>query len=208
MKWDMQTDKYNMAFTTGGLFLPESTKIAELYLDAGDWEKVRSVVISENLLQLRTASSVTRISREICSRLATLSNEELDLVAHGTIAEQRYLLWLAICRRYRFIREFAVELVRERFLSLRHDLNRHDFDSFYNTKAEWHPELDKITPATRSKLRQVLFRMLREADLLTTDNTINPALLTQRVITIIGCNEPEDLNIFPITEAELRRWIK
>lgn len=204
----MQTDRYNMSFTTGGLFLPESEKIAALFLEMGDWGEVSKAVVNNNLLQMRTISSVKRVSREICSRLVMLRNEEIDLVAHGAIPEQRYLLWLAICRRYSFIREFAVELVRERFLALRYDLNRHDFDTFYNTKAEWYPELDKITPATRNKLRQVLFRMLREADLLTNDNTINPALLTQRLIKIIGRNEPEDLDIFPITEAELRRWIK
>ena len=88
------------------------------------------------------------------------------------------LLWVAVCRRYPFIREFATEVLREHFLVLRRRLVFADFDHFLNAKALWHAELDDIAKSTQLKLRQNLFRMLREADLLSDQYEIHPAQLS------------------------------
>jgi hypothetical protein len=50
--------------------------------------------------------------------LRKLLPEELDYLASADTVEQRYLLWLAICRHYRFVGDFAVNVVREKFGSL------------------------------------------------------------------------------------------
>ena len=164
----MSRNKYSMSFTVGGLFRGESLRLAALYLDRGNWKVCRDKVIADNLLQARTLNSLKRIYREVSSRLQTLNRDELETLVESSRQDQGYLLWLAVCRRYRFIAEFAVEVLRERYLSLKSDLAYEEFDSFFNRKSEWHLELDQITPATRNKLRQVLYRILREADLLTT----------------------------------------
>lgn len=177
-----------------------------LFLDLQDWNVVRGKVLSENLLQARTINSSKRICREVCSRLKTLDHKELYLLVHGTIQEQSYLLWLAVCRRYKFIADFAQEIIRERYITLKTDLHREDFDSFFNKKSEWHPELDEITSATRKKLRQVLFRMLREADLLTANNTINAAMLSPRLLKSISHENIQDILAFPTFESELKKW--
>jgi hypothetical protein len=149
-----------MSFITGSLFRHESVKLAALYIDLGDWNSVRDKVIAENLLQTRTLNTLKRVCLEVISRLRTLSPGELECLVEGSHQEQAYLLWLAVCRRYRFIADFAVEVLRERYITLKGDLTLDDFDSFFNRKSEWHLELDEITPSTRGKLRQVLFKML------------------------------------------------
>ena len=159
-----------MSFTTGSLFHCESVKLAALYLELGDWNAVRDKVISNNLLQTRTLNTLKRVCREVISRLKTLSIEELDFLVEVNPQEQGYLLWLATCRQYRFIADFAIEVLRERYITLKTDVNHEDFDSFFNRKSEWHTELDVIQPTTRNKLRQVLFRILREAGLLASNN--------------------------------------
>lgn len=193
-----------MSFTAGGLFHQESVNVAALYLEVRDWNKVRDEVIGRNILQARTITTLKRICREICSRLKTLDSSELQLVVQGSSQEQGYLLWLAVCRRYAFIRDFAMEVIRDRFLTLRNDLNYEDYDAFFNAKAEWHDELEKITAATGLKLRQVLFRMLNEADLLGSGNTISPAMLTPRMVSIIARHAYQDLFVFPMAESELK----
>ena len=77
-----------MSFTTGGLFQRESIRLAELYLNLEDWGAVRDKVITSNLLQARMANTSKRISREIISRLAMLSANELNLLVHGYPREQ------------------------------------------------------------------------------------------------------------------------
>lgn len=192
--------RYIMSFTTGGLFLHESVKLATLYLDLGDWNSVRGKVIAENLLQTRTLNTLKRVFSEVLSRLRTFSPDELAFLVGGSHQEQAYLLWLAVCRRYRFIADFAVEVLRERYITLKTDLTNEDFDSFFNRKSEWHLELDEITPATRCKLRQVLFKILREADLLSSNNLIQAAMLSPRLLEAIHQGSRSELLYFPIFE--------
>lgn len=196
--------RYSMSFTTGALFHRESVKVASLYLNLLDWDSTRDKVIAENLLQARTFNTLKRVCREVTSRLKKLSQDEIALLVDGCHQEQAYLLWVAICRRYRFIAEFSTELLRERYITLKTDLTYDDFDSFFNQKAEWHPELDEISPKTRDKLRQVLFKMLREADLLLANNMINAAMLSPRLLDLFRCESNRDASYFPVFEAELK----
>jgi hypothetical protein len=200
----MNNDRYTMSFTTGGLFRRESVNLAELYLDLGDWNSVRERVIAENLLQARTLNTLKRVCREVVSRLRTLSPGELEFLVDGSHQEKAYLLWLAVCRRYRFIADFAVEVLRERYITLKTDLTHEDFDSFFNRKSEWHVELEGISPATRSKLRQVLFKILREADLLTANNMINAAMLSPRLLGVIHQGSRREVLYFPVFESDLK----
>ncbi|MDD4180637.1 MAG: DUF1819 family protein, partial [Victivallaceae bacterium] len=104
----MSEDRYSMSFTTGSLFLRESVKLVPLYLDLGGWDAVRDKVITENLLQTRTLNTLKRVCREVISRLRVLSPNELEFLVEASHQEQAYLLWIAACRRYRFIADFAV----------------------------------------------------------------------------------------------------
>ena len=107
--------------------------------------------------------------------------------------------------RYKFIADFAAEVLRERYITLKGNLTREDFDAFFNRKAEWHSEVDAVTPLTRDKLRQVLFRTLREADLLTADNTIQAALLSPRLLELIHQNSRRDFLYLPVFESDVKR---
>ena len=193
-----------MSFTTGSLYHRESVKLAALYLELGDWNAVRDKVISENLLQARTLNTLKRVCSEVISRLKTFSIEELDFLVEANPQEQGYLLWLATCRRYRFIADFAIEVLRERYITLKTDVNHEDFDSFFNRKLEWHTELDVIQPTTRNKLRQVLFRILREAGLLASNNIINAAILSPELLNAISHNNRRDVLFLPVFESDLK----
>lgn len=193
-----------MSFTTGSLFHRESVELAALYLELGDWSSVRDKVVAENLLQTRTLNTLKRVCREVISRLRTLSQVELEFLIDTSHQEQAYLLWIAICRRYKFIADFAVEVLRERYITLKSDLTHEDFDSFFNRKCEWHLELDQITPGTRGKLRQVLFKILREADLLAANNMIHAAMLSPRLLGLIHQGHRRDILYFPVFESEAK----
>jgi len=192
-----------MSFTTGGIFRQESIVFSELYLESGDWRSIREQVFDKNILQTRTISTATKRFREIHKRLQTLSLKELELLIEGGVHEQAYILWLAICRCYQFIGDFAIEVLRERYITLKGDLNYEDYDFFFAKKEENHPELEKIKLSSQKKLRQVLFKMLKEADLLMDNNLINAAMLTPRLINVISLTDSKDLLFFPVFDSEL-----
>jgi hypothetical protein len=97
-----------------------------------------------------------------------------------------------------------MEVIRERFLSMKIDLTYEDFDAFFNKKSEWHDELDQTSPSTRDKLRQVTFRMLREAELVTKGKTINRVILSPRLVALIRQNNPDEFLYFPVFESDIK----
>ena len=202
----MQGTAYMMSFTAGALLYRESITVARLYAEIGDWAAARAAALVDNALQIRTTSAAKRLAREAAQRLETLAPVQLQLLRDSDRREQTVLLWLAICKRYRFIHDFAVEVVREKFVRLDLHLSYDDFDLFFNRQAEWHAEVDRIEPSTRTKLRSNLFAMLREADILSAGDLIQPALLSPTVIQVIGADDPAHLAIFPISDAQLKEW--
>lgn len=199
---------YKMSFTTGGLFYIDSLKALELYRSLMDWETVRDRLVSENLLQARTQSSAVRISREICQRLATLTEKQLTLLESGSPQEQRYLLWVAVCKRYPFIREFMGDAVRERFLKLDMQISATDFDIFFAEKAESNAQLERLSPSTRAKLRQVLFKIMREAEIIAKDQRLLPALPTRALVDALVDDDPRLLAMLPIMDTNIKEWMR
>ena len=195
----MSSGSYILSFTGASLSISESVKIAEVYLRLRNWEAVKLEVKGSNLIQARTQSSIQRVYQELQPRLAQLSMEQLELLVEGNPQEQKQLLWLAVCKRYEYIREFASEVVREKFLRLDYQLNDFDYDAFYNRKADWHPELDKLKDSSRQKMKTRIFRMLLEAELITSDNHIIPTTFSQRSKDVLAPDAPMSYQIFLIS---------
>lgn len=194
---------YKMSFSTGGLFLNESIEVARLHDLAKPWDDTIMRAMAEGIVSLPKTASQQRTLREIVNRISTLTDDELALLTQtDDRTEQQALLWLAACRAYRFVGEFAIQVLRDRHLSYRLDLPLEAFDMFWDEKAEWHPVLAEMSNSTRLKLRQVLFRMMREADILSTDGTIQTAYLTSRVKSLIAQTRPADLAVFPGVAVE------
>lgn len=203
----MTTDRYRLSFTTGGLFLQEAPLVAERYLALRDWSQTRDQVRNDNLLQVRTAAAALRISKELVSRLELLELPELEELLHGSLRDRGSLLWVAACRRYAIIHDFAVEVLREHYLLLRRQISFGDYDAFYNSKALWHTELDEIATSTQHKLRQNLFRMLRDADLISDQQHIQAAMLSPRLAQLLAKRGRNELLVFPATDNEMKRWL-
>lgn len=193
--------RYALSFTAGGLLEREAAILAPVYLEHRDWEKTRDLAVEQNLLQARTYRTGVRLVRETVKRLSALSDREIEVLAEVTASERGHLMWAAACRRYDLIGEFAEEVLRERFLTLAGTVSYEDYDSFYRAKAMWHDELDDVTDLSYKKLREVLFKMMVEAGLLTTQRAIEPALLSARVAECLTERSPSDIRFFPTRQA-------
>lgn len=197
----MNAERYRLSFTVGTLYLKGAPLAARLYEEVGDWIKVRESLRSGNLLQARSASSSMLWSRELTHRLETLTRDELAIVSDATVEELAQLMWVAVCRRYAFIGEFAEEVLRERFLLMQRDVTAEHFDTFVREKALWHDELTEIETSTLNKLRANLFKMLREADLITEEGVIIPTVITGRVRDQLTRRVPNEIRYFPTGES-------
>lgn len=196
---------YKISFTSGGLFNRDAIKVADLYLLMKDWDLVKKEVTEKNLLKARTQSSLVRTTRELLQRLQSLTEKQLQILVEGSRKEQNQILWLAVCKQYVFVREFAVEVMREKYLRLDWEISQAEFDTFFYNKAEWQAELAKTKETTRKKLRQVLFRMMTEAEIISSANLILPAMLSPQVAWAISEDDAAYFSVFPISEADVRK---
>lgn len=200
----MTSKNYKLSFTAASLSISETLRIAEVYLIYRDWTRVQQLIKENNLLQSRTKSRTVRVAREIIQRLKMLTEAQIELLVKGSLAEQKYLLWFAVCKTYGIIQEFAIEVLHEKFLSRSMKITDLDYDAFFNRKADWSDSLENITTSTKKKIRQVLFLMMREAGLLTEDNTILRAMLSKRLLQTLLSDAPMSFHIFPVEPSEVQ----
>lgn len=194
---------YKMSFSTGGLFLNESLELARLHHDGEPWKETILRALDEGITSLPKSASNRRTLREISNRLLTLSVEERTyLVEAADRSDQQALLWLATCRAYRFIREFAVEVVRERYLSYQLDLPLESFDMLFEAKAEWDDNLAALSRSTRIRLRQVMFMIMRQSGIISEEDRIQTAILSTRLKNLIADKNRGELVVFPGVSIE------
>ena len=199
-----QPSKYKLSLTAASLSISESVMIAEVYRKCRDWDQTKQLINDTNLLQSRTKSRSERTARELMARLALLTDAQLELLVDGSLIEQKYVLWLAVCKTYAFIKEFATEVLHEKYLSRSMKITSLDYDSFYNRKAGWNDDLARIAASTSQKIRQVTFLMMREAGLITDDNTILRAMFSNRLIEVLKPEAPGSFHIFPLEPTEIQ----
>ena len=207
MSASTQTSEYSFSFLTGALYLPESVAVAEVMLGQPEWKEVARQAAKHNLLRQRTNASRTRLLREIRYRLQQLSPKELEFLCDADARDQRHLLFIAICQRFRFIREFVEEVLRPKALALDSQLYPADFARFIDRKGAEAPEIEKLTEKSLAKIKQVLIRMLAEAGLLdsTSSQRLTPRLPSRALARLIAQTDAKRLRLLLLSDADIRQ---
>jgi hypothetical protein len=173
----MTQQSFPLTFTAGGLFAHEGRLVAQRLLDGQDWDTIEKAVFSENLLQVTRLSSMKRLYGELHKRMLVLNQRQLLLLVHGQTEEQNAVLWLAACRHYPFVAEFA-KLIHQRYLALQFDFDEGEYRYFYAQMADRYARLAQITLNTQNKMRTVIYKMAREAAILNQHKQITGLFLS------------------------------
>ena len=215
--------RYRLSFTVGGLLaeqgrtvaglmvgdtavaaavdtLPSADRDDDAFAPAELLESVRRYAVAENVLQIRTHAAGVRIVNEVIKRLSALTMGELRCIADADMlqSDRRALMWVAMCRYYALVGEFAQEVLREHFLIGTTTITYGDYEHFMLGKAMWHPEIDDLSTSTSAKLRSNVFKAMAEAGLVNrADDTISPSLLSREVTGIL-MRRPESFGFFPM----------
>jgi hypothetical protein len=137
-----------------------------------------------------------------------MNAQEVDFLTECSATDKACLLWSAVCRRYSLVRDFAREVLREHFVLMRRQLTLADFDAFFNSKALWHEELDQLAKSTQSKLRQNLFRMMRDAGFINDNSSILQAMPSPALVQLLAQRGADELTIFPVSDLDIKRWLQ
>ena len=204
--------KYNLTFTAGSAMLNEMHAVAETLRQNGggsDWKITKEIVFRENLMEKNRLSTNQRVFSLMKQRICTLNKEELDLLIDGNMATRRQIVLLAICKAHPFIFDFIRENVREAFYSLHGKVSYANFNEFFNEKKYIHPELEAITEQTVAKIRQVIFRIMEQTELIesTDSGILRRPYLSQELERIIVKDHPVWLTIFLYSNQEINQLI-
>ena len=187
--------KYRLSFGTGYAYINESNLILKKYLENKDWKETEKYSIENNILNTNYLGSAKRIFREISLRLKSLSNEEQEFFIRSNYVDQSILIWISICRTYRFIGDFSSMIILEKFNSYQLELDYNDFNYFYEKQKVFHEELNLLKDSTRKKLRQVIFRIMKDLNIISKTLEITP-LFPSIELKEISKSTKKDLKLF------------
>lgn len=198
---------YIFSYTAATLMLHETDEVMKRYLEYKDWDKVKDLVIEENIMQKQSVSSRKRVFAEIKRRIESLTSNQLEFVNEANSSDIRNLVFLSILKTYRFIFEFMAEVISKKVLMFDYKILNSDYETFFESKKYAVEQLENITEATQYKLKQVLFRILEEAMVI--DNTKSKNILkphlSGEVIELIVKDNPVYLKAFLYTDYEIEK---
>lgn len=142
---------------------------------------------------------------ECNKRIATLTEFQKEILINGDFPSQKHVAFLAVCKFHAFIRDFTIEVIREKLLVFDDQLTEGEYFSFFRQKTELHPEMDKLTSRTQEGVRQVTFKILEQAGII--DNIKNKRIqiqiLDRALIRAITCDNPDWLKIFLYSDLDI-----
>lgn len=206
----MGQDTYNIGFTAGAAMLNEMKAVAGALMECGgDWEKTKDKTFKENLMEKDKKSSNVRYFALMKQRLEVLNDEQLSMLVDGTAVVRRLIVLLAICKAHSFIYDFISENIRECFFNQYEKVTQANFNEFFNEKKYIHPELEAVTDKTVAKMRQVVFRILEQLELIESADTglLQRPYLPEKVERAIVKDNPKWLAAFLYSNNEISNAI-
>lgn len=189
--------RYSLSFTVGGLFLFEGIELARMRAGGTSWDEIRRSAPQGLFVAKGGAASAQRMRNEVVGRLATLQPDELNALAGSGITDARALMWVAACRRYRILGEFAFEVLDERLRTHQTEVRASDFGAHLDAKAVVADEIAGIALSTRQRLQSAALRMLREAEIVDAGNHVRRLPISAALGDLLSRDRSRGLDFIP-----------
>ena len=188
MKGEYIVEDYS-AKLTGEPFLYNETKIIAQYLLEGiSPEELKQKNINENLIKYKSPQSIVRVNSPIFKRLAVMDAEMLDEFVHSDIETSKYILLYAIMKTDKLVKDFIVEVYKDKLFMRKDYIEKFDIDNWYEEKCILSKTLRERTESTTAKLKQVLMKILQDSGLVIKEKNkfkvVRP-LLKEKYISIL-----------------------
>ena len=195
--------KYDFSLTTASLRVQEMILVAQAFVD-------NRIIDTTNELGNGRYQTGRKLFGEFKKRINQLTTKELDLLIHGDLTSQKQIALLSICKSSYFIRDFILEVIREKYLIFDYQITDGDYISYYRRKFESHPEMEKLTEITAKKVRQVIFKILEQSGII--DNIkskiIQPQLLDETLINAVILDNPIWLKVLLMSDRDIANLTK
>lgn len=158
-------EDYSAKLTAEPFLYNETKIIAQYLLDGISPEELKRKNIEENLIKYKSTKSIVRVNSPIFRRLSVMDREMLDEFAHTDIETSKYILLYTIMKTDRLVRDFVVEVYKDKLLMRKDYIEKFDIDNWYEEKCILSKTLRERTESTATKLKQVIMRILQDSGL-------------------------------------------
>jgi hypothetical protein len=195
-----KTNKYDFSFTASSLRLNEMLLVARASHDGVEFDYT-------NELGGGKSSTGKRMLSEFKKRISHLTPLQLDVLLKSDLVTQKQLTLVSVCKSYSFIREFIVEVVREKVLVYDYQITDGDYISFYRRKFDLHEEMDSLTELTEKKIKQVTFKILEQAGLINDikNRMIQPQIIDYKLMKALVQDNPNWLKVLLVSDTDIQR---
>lgn len=195
--------KYDFSITTASLRLQEMILVARAFVD-------NRTIDNTNELGNGKYETGRKLFGEFKKRINRLTPEELNVLINGDLTAQKQIAFLSICKSSYFIRDFILEVIREKYLIFDYQITDGDYISYYRRKYEIHPEMEKLTEITEKKIKQVIFKILEQSGIINNIKTkiIQPQLLDEMLINAVILDNPNWLKVLLMSDKDITNLIK
>ncbi|MCK5538546.1 MAG: DUF1819 family protein [Bacteroidales bacterium] len=196
----MKVKKYSFSFTGLSLRLDKMHKVAIAEFEGREINLIQAIGNGKE-------STTKRVFWEISLRLKMLTKEQLDFFVKGDLTSRKQIAFLSVCKSYGFIRDFVIEVLREKYLLFDYHLTDGDYNSFFRKKAELYPEMEELSELTEKKIKQVTFKILEQAEIINNikEKVIQAQILDQTVKMAIVNDDKKWLMIFMLSDLDISR---
>lgn len=177
---------------TGEPFMYSETKILAKYLlDGISPEDLKKKNIDENLIKYKSTKSIVRVNSPIFRRLNVMNHEMLEEFVYTDIETSKYILLYAIMKTDKLVRDFVIEVYKDKLYMRKEYIDKFDIDNWYEEKCVLSKTLKERTESTSAKLKQVIMKILQDSGLVIKEKDrfkIVRPLLKEKFITMLEKN--------------------
>jgi hypothetical protein len=197
----VELEKYDFSFTAMSLRLNEMVLVAKAVR-----EKYQLDYINE--LGAGKTATGKRMRTEIYKRISLLTNPEIDILITGDLISKRQIAFIAVCKTYAIIKDFTLEVLREKLYVYDYQISEGDYISFYRRKADLYKQMEVLSSTTEKKIRQVIFRILTEAGLIddTKNRIIQPQLIDRNLAKALIDDNPNWLKVLLSSDMDIVKY--
>jgi hypothetical protein len=194
----IESEKYGFSFTASSLRLNEMILVASAIAENRKLDYI-------NELGGGKSTTGKRMLVEFERRISNLTPRQADILINGDFLSQKQIAFVCVCKTYLFIRDFVVEVLREKILVFDYQITEGDYISFYRRKLDLHPEMDKITELTEKKIKQVTFKILEQAGVIDSikSKVIQPQIIDKKVMDAIALENPNWLKVLFMSDMDI-----
>lgn len=145
-------------------FLYNETKIIGEYLLSGEnVQELKRKNIEKNLIKHKKQGSVKRTNAPIFRRLGIMNNEILENFVYSDVETSKYLLVYAIMKTDKLVRDFIIEVYKDKIIMRNEYIEKYDIDRWYEMKKESSVTLKNKSDITNNKAKQVIMKILQDS---------------------------------------------